>query len=154
MWYLILLVLVVALDQAVKALVQSHFALYQSVPVIEGIFHLTYIQNTGAAFSVLEGKQLFLILLTATVSAFLVFYIAKNRQSANRFLLLALSLIAAGGIGNLIDRIRFGYVVDFFDFSIVPFPVFNIADIAVTTGCGLLVIYMFVIEPKLNKKKS
>ncbi|MDD2483879.1 MAG: signal peptidase II [Eubacteriales bacterium] len=148
--YLFLLVCIVAVDQAVKILIENEFALHESVPVIEGFFHLTYVQNTGAAFSIMEGKQILFILLASVISSILIIYIIKNRKKQSGFLLLGLALIAAGGIGNLIDRIRLGYVVDFLDLRI--WPVFNVADIAVTTGCVLLVWYTFFIEAKKNKK--
>ena len=150
MWYLVLAAVLVAADQAVKFIIQSHFAVQQSVPVIEGIFHLTYIQNTGAAFSILEGQKLLFILITSVVSLLILGYVIKNRRSGSRWLLLPLTSVAAGGIGNLIDRIRLGYVVDYLDFRV--FAIFNIADMAVTIGCAFLVIYFFGIEPKIKKK--
>ena len=85
------------------------------------------------------------------VSAGLLGYVLKNRKTASRFLLFSLTAIAGGGIGNMIDRIRLGYVVDFLDLRI--WPIFNVADIGVTVGSILLVIYFFVIEPK-NKKET
>ena len=151
MWYLVLAAALIVADQAVKSIVQSHLTLLQSVPVIEGVFHLTYIQNTGAAFSILEGQKVLFILLTSLVSLLILGYVIKNRRSGSRWLLIPLTSVAAGGIGNLIDRIRLGYVVDYLDFRI--WPIFNIADMAVTVGCGFLIIYFFVIEPK-NKKKN
>lgn len=150
MWYLVLIVLLVFADQAVKAIIQAQFQIFESVPVIDGVFHLTYVKNTGAAFSIFEGKQGYFIAITAIVSCVLIIYLIKNLRRADRTLLVAISLITSGGIGNLIDRLKQGYVVDFFDFRI--WPVFNIADIAVTCGCGLLILYLLVIEPKKAKK--
>ena len=119
MWYLVLAAALVAADQAVKYIIQSHFAVQQSVPVIEGIFHLTYIQNTGAAFSILEGQKLLFILITSVVSLLILGYVIKNRHLGSRWLLLPLTLVAAGGVGNLIDRIRLGYVVELSGFPCI-----------------------------------
>jgi len=150
MWYLFLVLFIVAADQVAKALVQGRFAVHGSLPVLDGIFHLTYVQNTGAAFSILEGKQLFFIVFTSVLSAAILIYVLANRKRGKVFLLFSLSLIAAGGIGNLIDRIRFGYVVDFLDFQV--WPVFNVADIAVTLGCLFVCLHVFFSQPKEQKK--
>lgn len=149
MYYFVIIGILVALDQLIKYLIQSNMILNQSVPVVEGIFHITYIHNYGAAFSILEGKQAFLIAVTLIGIAVVMIYIGLKRKSAHWCLMLSLALVAGGGIGNLINRIREGYVVDFLDFRI--WPVFNVADICVCCGCGLLLLYMFYFEPKLKR---
>lgn len=120
-----------------------------TVPVIDGIFHITYIHNYGAAFSLFQNKTVFLILMQLIVIAAVLVYLIKKQKKEHWALLLSLSLIAAGGMGNLIDRAVKGYVVDFLDLRI--WPIFNVADISVCVGCGLLVLYMFFFEPKRNR---
>lgn len=148
--YFIFIGAVVFIDQLTKHLVQASMALSDTIPLVEGIFHLTYIHNYGAAFSLLEDQRIFLILLPSLITIGILFYLGRYRRKTHWLMQLSLSLIAAGGMGNLIDRISRGYVVDFLDFRV--FPIFNVADIAVCCGCGLLVLYLFVVEPKLAQK--
>lgn len=148
--YFIFIAAVVFLDQWTKHLVKASIALNDTVPLLKDIFHFTHIHNYGAAFSLLEDQRIFLILLPAIITTGILFYLARWRKKTHWMMLLSLSLIAAGGIGNLIDRIGRGYVVDFLDFRF--FPVFNVADISVCFGCGMLVLYLFLVEPKLTRK--
>lgn len=148
--YFIIIAVIVLLDQFVKYLIQANMELNHTIPIILDFFHITYIQNKGAAFSILAGRTEILILIPTIVTLLLLAYIVRRKRQDHWVLLLSLSLIVAGGIGNLIDRLSYGYVVDFLDFRI--FPIFNVADIAVSCGCGLLLLYMFFIEPKLAKE--
>jgi len=150
--YFIIIAFVVALDQLTKYLIQANLVLNSTIPLVDGIFHITYIQNSGAAFSMFQNKTGFLIAMQLAVITVVLVYLIKRQKKEHWSLLLSLSLIAAGGMGNLIDRAMNGYVVDFLDFRI--WPIFNVADISVCVGCGLLVIYMFFVEPKLNKEKE
>ena len=152
MQYYIIILAIVILDQAVKWSVDSGMLLGQSIPVIDGIFHLTYIHNTGAAFSILEGKTAVLILLPLLVTAVILAYLWKKRKTEHTVLLCSLCLIAAGGLGNIIDRVRLGYVIDMFDLRI--WHIFNVADIAVCVGCALLVVYVVLIEPRRAREKA
>lgn len=149
--YFIIIAVIIILDQFIKYLIQANIDLNHTIPIIDGVFHITYIQNTGAAFSILQNQTMLLIVMPFIITIIVLFYILKKRKTEHWALLLSMSLIAGGGIGNLIDRIAYGYVVDFFDFRV--FPIFNVADISVCVGCGLLVIYMFLLEPKLIKDK-
>ena len=151
MYYLLMLVIIL-FDQISKYLIRINFDLQESLPIWDGIFHLTYVQNKGAAFSIFEGQLAFTIGFPVVVMALLFFYIIKHGKDINTFMGVALSLILAGGIGNLIDRILLGFVTDFFDFRI--WPVFNIADISVCVGCGLLLIYVLFIEGKAHGRKG
>jgi len=150
--YFIIIAFVVALDQLTKYLIQANLDLNSTIPLIDGIFHITYIQNSGAAFSMFQNKTGFLIAMQLAVITVVLVYLIKRQKKEHWCLLLSLSLIAAGGMGNLIDRALNGYVVDFLDFRI--WPIFNVADISVCVGCGLLVLYMFFVEPKLSKEKG
>ena len=139
--YLLFLIISAALvgcDILTKYLVASNMSLGETLPLIEGVFHLTRVQNTGAAFSILSGQRLFLVLLPLVIVFALVFYIIVKKPKS-KLLVLSFSMIIAGGIGNLIDRISLGYVIDFLDFRIINFPVFNFADICVTLGAGLFI---------------
>ena len=131
---------IILLDQIVKLIVRSSMYIGQSIPVIKDIFHITYVQNRGAAFNMLDGKSLVLILVPAIAIAIGVWYMEKHLED-HWTLLVSLVLVIAGGIGNLIDRCFMGFVTDMFDFRI--WPVFNIADIAVCVGAGLLILYTF-----------
>ena len=126
--------------------------LYHTIPVIEDIFHITYIHNTGAAFSMMEGMRNVLVLLPAVMIAAAVIYMFIKRKTGHPLMLTSVALIAGGGIGNLIDRIALGYVVDYLDFRV--FPIFNLADICVCTGCGLLILYVLFIDGKQDGKRN
>ena len=151
MYYIAILALI-GLDWLTKYWIQTSMALNDTIPVIDGIFHITYIHNYGAAFSILQGKQSFLLIVTGIAMTAILAYmvIGQIKKKAASMELWSLALILAGGIGNFIDRVRFGYVVDFFDFRI--WPIFNVADIAVCCGCSLLVFYVLIWEPRMQKK--
>ncbi len=133
-------VFVLFFDLATKYIVQSRMELYQSIPVINNVFHITYILNPGAAFGMLANKTTFFIVVTAAVIlAIICFY--KRIVGEGVITQLALGLVAGGALGNLIDRIRYGKVVDFLDFRV--WPVFNLADTAIVIGVGLLIWEVF-----------
>lgn len=146
MIYCLIAVAVVAFDRIIKNLVVSNMQPWESIPVIEDVFHFTYVQNTGAAFSMWQGQWIVLIALPLVVIAagFVLMFIKKNTW--DRLLLISVAFICGGGLGNLIDRMSLGYVVDLFDFRI--FPVFNIADIFICVGCGLMILSVLFFERK------
>jgi signal peptidase II len=126
----------------------------ESLHLIPGLFDVVYVENTGAAFNLLEGKRGFLILFAALMLAVIIVYIFLKRKSTPPLVLVGLSLVAGGGLGNLIDRVRFGYVVDYLEFQPFSFPVFNIADISVCMGCGLLLLYFAITELRARARKT
>ena len=129
-------ILVFVIDQLVKHLVVSTMHLGQSFPVIKGIFHITYVLNPGAAFGMLEHQRWFFILVAlAAVLLGAAFY--KKLQQESFLMRSGAGLLLGGAVGNLADRIQSGLVVDFLDFRI--WPVFNIADIAICAGAGILI---------------
>ena len=138
MIYFLLTIFFVLADILSKYIVTSKMSVGMSVPLWQNVFHLTYVRNTGAAFSMLSGLRLFLIVLPIVVIVAIIIYIFVKKPQ-NRWLLLSFSMIISGGIGNLIDRIRLGYVIDFLDFRLINFPVFNIADIWVTLGAAIFI---------------
>ncbi|MBR0163797.1 MAG: signal peptidase II [Lachnospiraceae bacterium] len=139
--HLLLTILLVALDQYTKSLAVAHLRGKPSHVLMEGVLELTYVENFGAAFGILQNAQVLFILITCVAVILICFVLIKmplTRRMAPAHLLL--TLILAGACGNLIDRIRTVYVVDFIYFSLIDFPVFNVADICVTTACVLLII--------------
>lgn len=130
-------------DHLVKLLVRSTMYCGQTIPVIGGIFSITYVQNRGAAFSLFTGRGKMIMVITFIALCIAVWYMEKHKNS-HWTLLLSLELIIAGGVGNLIDRAVRGYVTDMFDMHF--FPVFNVADIAICVSCGFLILYMFVFD--------
>ena len=145
MFYIIIILIVIG-DQLTKGLIQQSMVLNQSIPVWDGIFSITYIHNTGAAFSMLAGKtQVLALFQVIIIGVILGYYILKGRKT-HPLLRISLAMIVAGGSGNLIDRLTLGYVVDFLDFHF--WPIFNVADIGVSAGCVLLAGYVFFIEGK------
>lgn len=132
----IIVLTILSLDQLTKFLVTKNLLLNQSVPIIKGILYLTLIHNRGAAFGILKN-QVTLFILTSIFAITLIYFNLKNPQHRKPSLYgISLSFILAGALGNLIDRVFLGYVVDFLDFRI--WPVFNIADSAITMGAILL----------------
>ena len=146
----IIIVLCLALDQLTKFIVDSSMALGETIAIIPGVLDLCYVRNQGAAFSILMGKQLFLICLTGMLMVFLAAYVIKNGSSVFPAEKYAIALIIGGGLGNLISRMLKGYVTDFFNIYILP--VFNVADIFICAGCALLVLSVLYLEPKALKK--
>ncbi|MFW6023045.1 MAG: signal peptidase II [Halanaerobiaceae bacterium] len=137
--FYILILLIVIFDQLIKVVIQSNFVPGQSIPVINNIFHLTYVRNIGAGFGILAGRRSFFIILTVLILIFLMIY--RYKMSSNIYSDIAIALIIGGAIGNLIDRVRLRYVVDYLDFRI--WPVFNLADSAVSVGAVILMIYIW-----------
>lgn len=145
----------IGLDQLTKILIDSNMELHQSIPIISfgdtSVLNITYERNPGAAFSILEGKQLFLILFTAVVIVVMLYLMLSKRVKKPTYI-WSMSLIVAGGIGNLIDRVIRGEVVDFIDVRIINFAVFNIADICAVLGAlGLL---LFVVADEIKEQKN
>ena len=151
MYYMVILALI-SLDQAVKHFIRGHMSTGDSIPVIEGILHITYINNSGGAFSILQGQTAVLLIVPAVLTIAIILFIHTKRKSGQHVLLLSLSLISGGGMGNFIDRARMGYVVDFIDFRV--FPIFNAADIFVCCGCGLMIIYMIFFERRQTDRQT
>ncbi len=142
LWMALLAGAVVGLDQWTKALTVARIAMYQDVPVLPGLFHLTYVQNTGAAFSSFEGQQWLFALIFVVFTGILVFELWKNTMGFTRLEQWFLAAVWAGGLGNMIDRVRLGYVVDMIEVEFFRFPVFNVADCFITCGCILMGVHL------------
>ena len=143
MFYAILAVLLVLADQAVKFAVRANIDLGQSVPFIPCVMDLTYVRNTGAAFSILRQHTLLLTLTSAAVVLVMCCLIVNGffKNALGRW---AAALVRAGGMGNLIDRAVFGFVTDMFQTTFMDFAVFNVADCCITIGVPLLLAYVLL----------
>ncbi|MFW5979847.1 MAG: signal peptidase II [Bacillota bacterium] len=142
MFILVILLTFIA-DQWLKIITFKNLDPGQSLPIWQDVFHITYVQNTGAAFGILKGKLGFFIVLTLSIIVaiwlYRIFFLKENLWFD-----ISLGLIIGGAIGNLIDRIRLGYVIDYIDFQI--WPVFNLADTAIVIGAGFLIYYLWKME--------
>lgn len=150
MIYFLLTISIIAIDQISKYYAQTVLQGGPSIPLIQDVFHLTYARNTGAAFSILEGNQFFLKGVTSVIMIFLVVYLYKvSKEKGQMLFKISLAFILGGGIGNLIDRIRLDYVIDYFDFTLINFAIFNIADSFVVVGTILLGYLLIFDEVEL-----
>ena len=140
MWYVLLIAALIGVDQLVKLLVVQNFELFESLELWNFI-HLTYIHNTGAAFGMMEGARVLFLIFNIVLVAAVIWAWKKPWMGRYKF---AVSLIVAGALGNCIDRIFRGYVVDFIDFTY--WPVFNVADIAVV--CGTILLSIMILTAK------
>ena len=153
MLYILLTILLVVIDQVVKFLVRTNIPLGDHIPFIPHILDLTYVQNTGAAFSILAEHTWVLTLFSIVIVIVMVFALWK-KVLVHPLGVVPCVMVIAGGIGNLIDRIAFGYVTDMFNTLFMNFAVFNVADICITVGGVLMVLYVLFLYDKLEKKEE
>lgn len=151
--YYFISIIIIAVDQLTKYLTVENIALHERVTVIPGVLSFTYHQNTGAAWSILEGQMLFFYIVTAIVVGVIIYYMQTAAKGDTLFA-LSLSLILGGAIGNFIDRLFLQYVVDMIRLDFINFPIFNIADMALSVGVGLMIVYLIVDEWKNYQKKK
>lgn len=145
--YFLISALAIIVDQAVKWWTVANFAEGQGQDLIPGIVNIFYIKNPGAAWGILEGQMLIFYGVTFIAVAAMAYLIFKDRGKS-AFASLAYALILAGALGNFIDRLRLGYVVDMFRLDFMQFPIFNVADMCLSIGVALLFIYTLFIEGK------
>ena len=150
MLYFIILIIVFA-DQLIKFYIINNFSYGQSLAIIENIFHLTFVKNTGAAFGIFKGGNIFFIVISSLIILFLLFYFYYYFKR-NFYTKISFGLIIGGAIGNLIDRIKLNYVVDYLDFRI--WTVFNLADSAIVVGAGILMIYIIIKDFNFKNNKE
>jgi signal peptidase II len=163
---LIILIGIISIDQWTKYSVQKGLPLHHAVPVIKGFFNLTHVRNPGGAFGIFGGEKrgvgsLLFVIVSLNAIGVILFFFFKAKDD-EKILSLAFSLVLSGAIGNLIDRFRYGEVIDFLDFQISSFhwPAFNIADSAITVGIGLILLNLFIgaykkdTQAQAPKKKS
>ena len=153
-YYILTIVGIVAADQVTKLLVLQNIPLYGSVDAIPGLFHFTYVQNTGAAFSSFQGMRWLFVALFVILTAALIFEYFKKPMPFNKFERFCIAAVYAGGLGNIIDRVRLGYVVDMIEVDFVRFAVFNVADIFVTCGCIALAVSLIFFNKNFWKDEK
>ena len=144
--YILLILFMIFLDQLVKQLVLTYIPLHGSVPFIPYVLDLTYVQNTGAAFSSFEGQQWLFALIFAVFTVLIIRECIKNTMGFTTFEWWCIAAVYGGGLGNMIDRVRMGYVVDMIETTFVEFPVFNVADCFITCGCILMMVHLILFN--------
>jgi signal peptidase II len=151
---LLLALFVVAADQITKMLIVDSMTPGQDIPVIDGILHLHYAQNTGAAFSMLTGMQWVFIAASTLAVLGIIVYLARGTTKLHWFGLMSLGLVMGGALGNLIDRLRTPdhSVIDFVYVKAIDFAIFNVADSCITVGAILLCVYLLFVHEKYRKK--
>lgn len=138
-WFL-MAVLIVGADQLLKFVVSSQMLKHESLTLIPDILNITYVENKGAAFSILSDYTWVLSILSVVFCIAIFLYILIKKPK-NKLLMVSLIMIFAGALGNAIDRVFLGYVVDFIEVRFIDFPIFNLADISITVGAGILMVY-------------
>ena len=144
--------LIVAVDQVTKLLVVQYIPLQTGVDAIPGLFRLTYVQNTGAAFSSFQGMQWLFLAVFLLFTVAIIWEFSKKRWPFTSFDRWCIAAVYAGGLGNMIDRLRLGYVVDMIQTEFIEFPVFNVADCFITCGVILLLIHLVFFNREFWKE--
>ena len=144
--YMATIALLIGIDQLSKVWALNYLKEAGSIPVIENVFHLTYVEKRGAAFGMLQNNQWIFVIVALVASIVGIYYLYKRK--INILGKSAIIMIIAGAVGNAIDRLRLGFVVDYFDFRIIWQYVFNIADVFVVVGTIFLCIYILFFEEK------
>ena len=152
--YAIFVAVIVGADQVTKYLTVANIALGQDLPFIPGFLGLTYVQNTGAAFSSFEGMQWLFAVIFAVFTAGIVWEYRKQSLHLSDFEWWCLVAIYGGGLGNMIDRIRLGYVVDMLETKFIRVPVFNVADCFITCGCIAMMVSLFLFNKEFWKEEK
>ena len=155
MSYVLMVILaagIVAADQITKFLTVFHIPLHGTVEVLPGIVRLTYVQNDGAAFSIFEGQQWLFALIFVAFAAAIIWEFSKKRLPFTTFDRFCIVAVFAGGLGNMIDRLRMGYVVDMIATEFINFPVFNVADCFITCGCIILLVHLIFFNKEFWKE--
>lgn len=141
---LIITLICLILDQIIKVVVVGTMGINSSIPIIDNFFSITYVENDGAAWSIFSGNRIFLIIISVIALIFIYLYVFNDKK-LKAFELINYSVLIGGIFGNLLDRIKFGKVIDYLDFKIFGynFPIFNLADICIVISIILLLIYSF-----------
>lgn len=157
MMYILMAVMVagiVALDQWTKYLTVANIDLHGKLEAIDGLFHLTYVQNTGAAWSMFAGQKWLFLAVFGVFALFVVWEFITKRMPFSAFDRFCIAAVFAGGLGNIIDRVRLGYVVDMIAVDFIDFPVFNVADCFITCGCIALMVSLIFFNKDFWKDEK
>ena len=149
--YAVFIAAVVAADQLAKFLTVANIELFSDVPFIPGLLQLTYVQNTGAAFSSFQGQQWLFAVMFVIFTGVILWEFFKKPMPFTKLERWCIAAVYAGGLGNMIDRVRLGYVVDMIETTFMEFPVFNVADCFITCGCILLMAHLFLFNKEFWK---
>jgi len=149
--FFIISIIIFSIDRVLKLLIFRSFTQGSSFPVLKNILHITPVYNSGIAFGLFKDFNTSILVAISLFTALFIIYIIFVKKPRSRLLVSALSLIMAGAAGNLIDRITYGYVLDFIDLRV--WPVFNIADSAITIGAIMILIYIFNTRPNIERQK-
>ena len=145
---------IVAVDQLTKYLVVANIPLHGDVPFLPGILQLTYAQNTGGAWSMFEGKLWLFVGVFVVLTAMILFEYFKKPMGFSKFERWCIAAIYGGGLGNMVDRLRLGYVVDMLETEFIDFPIFNVADCFITCGCIALMVSLFFFNKQFWKEEK
>ena len=145
---------IVAADQITKALVLTYIPLHGEVAVLPGVVGLTYVRNYGAAFSSFQGMQWLFAVIFVVFTLLVVWEYKKKAMPFTTFERWCIAAIYGGGLGNMIDRVRFGYVVDMIETRFIEFPVFNVADCFITCGCIALIFHLVFFNKAFWKEEK
>ena len=145
---------IVAADQFTKYLTVANIALGERIPFIPGLIRFTYVQNTGAAFSSFQGQQWLFALIFVIFTGLVIWEYRKKAMPFSKLERWCIAAIYGGGLGNMIDRVRLGYVVDMIETEFITFPVFNVADCFITCGCILLMVSLFLFNKEFWKDEK
>ena len=150
----LLAVVLVAADQLSKLWVVANIPLHTQIQAIPGLFHLTYVQNTGAAWSSFQGMIWLFALIFAVFTGLIIWEFSKKRMPFTTFERWCIAVVFAGGLGNMIDRLRLGYVVDMIEVEFMRFPVFNVADCCICCGCAVLMTSLIFFNKEFWKDEK
>ena len=154
LYYSLFAAAIVAADQYTKYLTVANIALFEDVPFLPGLLQLTYVQNTGAAFSSFQGMIWLFAVIFALLTAGIVWEYKKQALGLTKTEWWCVAAIYGGGLGNMIDRVRLGFVVDMIETSFMEFPVFNVADIFITCGCILMMAHLIFCNKEFWKDEK
>ena len=152
LFYCLFVAGIVAVDQITKFLTVQNIPLYADAPAIDGLFHFTYVQNTGAAWSMMSGMRWLFVALFVGLTVLILWEYFKKPIGFSKFERWCIAAIYGGGLGNIIDRVRLGYVVDMIEVDFISFPVFNVADCFITCGCIALLVSLFFFNKQFWKE--
>lgn len=151
MIYIFLFMIMLVIDQYTKYIIDSNFLLTETVPIIEGLFNLTYVQNRGIAFGLFQGKIDIVSILAVIAAVVILIYFLKNFKKINFLERIAYTMIISGAVGNIIDRIFRGFVIDMLDFRGIWSFIFNFADIWINVGVVLIIIEYIFFDRKKDR---
>jgi len=154
-WYGLTIFLTIALDRLVKLWAERVLPLQDgnTIALIKDVFHLTYVQNRGAAFGMMQNQFVLFYIITAALVLYAVWTLFIRKPAGKGFG-LSLALLTGGALGNFYDRIAYGYVIDLFDFRLINFAVFNVADMAICVGVGLIALFYILYDMRITREKK